>query len=180
MEQVSLRDVRSYSRLELELEPGLVLITGRNGAGKTNLLEAVHLATQGLSFRSRQDAQIVRRGADEGLARVSGARDAVAVESEVRISTREANRFLEVVQDLAGLPAGALGALNVALPAGRVTLAPVKGIFDAPVRSAEPAAVRRVGRRVAEKTRTKRIKTARRVKKVVQGKKAPGTRRSRG
>ena len=60
------------------------------------------------------------------------------------ISTREANRFLEVVQDLAALPAGALGALNVALPSGRVTLAPVKGIFDAPVRSAEPAAVRRV------------------------------------
>ncbi len=93
MEQVSLRDVRSYSRLELELEPGLVLITGQNGAGKTNLLEAVHLATQGLSFRSRQDAQIVRRGADEGLARVSGARGAVAVESEVRISTREAKRI---------------------------------------------------------------------------------------
>ena len=56
MEQVALRDVRSYPRLELELEPGLVLVTGRNGAGKTNLLEAVHLATQGLSFRSRQDA----------------------------------------------------------------------------------------------------------------------------
>ena len=70
MEQVALRDVRSYPRLELALEPGLVLVTGRNGAGKTNLLEAVHLATQGLSFRTRQDGQIVRRGADEALAQV--------------------------------------------------------------------------------------------------------------
>jgi 2-methylcitrate dehydratase len=96
------------------------------------------------------------------------------------ISTREANRFLEAVQDLAALPAGALGALNVALPAGRVTLAPVKGIFDAPVRSAEPAAARRVVRRAEEKGRTKTIKKARRVKKVAQGKKAPRTRRSRG
>jgi 2-methylcitrate dehydratase len=96
------------------------------------------------------------------------------------ISTREANRFLDAVQDLGALPAGALGALNVALPAGRVTLAPVKGIFDAPVRSAEPAAARRVVRRAEEKARTKTIKKARRVKKVAQGKKAPRTRRSRG
>ena len=93
MEQVALRDVRSYPRLELELEPGLVLVTGRNGAGKTNLLEAVHLASQGLSFRTRQDGQIVRRGADEALAQVSGRRGAVAVTSEVRISTREPKRI---------------------------------------------------------------------------------------
>ena len=93
MEQVALRDVRSYPRLELELEPGLVLVTGRNGAGKTNLLEAVHLAAQGLSFRTRQDSQMVRRGADEALARVSGRRGAVAVASEVRISTREPKRI---------------------------------------------------------------------------------------
>jgi 2-methylcitrate dehydratase len=95
------------------------------------------------------------------------------------ISTREANRFLEAVQDLAALPAGALGALNVALPSGRVTLSPVKGIFDAPVRAAEPAAVRRVGRRAAEKARTRTIKKARRVKKVIQGRKAPRARRPR-
>lgn len=92
VEHVSLRDVRSYPRLELELEPGLVLVTGRNGAGKTNLLEAVHLASQGLSFRTRQDAQIVRRGADEGLARVAGRRGAVALEAEVRLSMREPKR----------------------------------------------------------------------------------------
>ena len=44
------------------------------------------------------------------------------------ISAREANRFLEAVQDLPRLPAGGLGALNLALPAG--TLAEGKpGIF---------------------------------------------------
>jgi 2-methylcitrate dehydratase len=96
------------------------------------------------------------------------------------ISTREANRFLETVQDLAAIPAGGLGALNVALPAGRVTLSPVKGIFDAPVRSAEPSAARRVVRRAEEKARTKTMRKARRAKKVAQGRTAPRTRRSRG
>jgi 2-methylcitrate dehydratase len=36
------------------------------------------------------------------------------------ISGREANRFLEVVQDAPRLPAGELGLINVALPAGRL------------------------------------------------------------
>ncbi len=68
---VSLRDFRSYERLELELEPGLVLVTGANGAGKTNLLESLHVGTQGFSPRTRSDAQLVRLGA-------SGARVALA------------------------------------------------------------------------------------------------------
>ena len=93
MEQVSLRDVRSYPRLELGLEPGLVLVTGLNGAGKTNLLEAVHLAAQGVSFRTRQDAQIVRHGTDAGLARVDGTRRGAAVTAEVRLSDREPKRI---------------------------------------------------------------------------------------
>lgn len=88
-----MREIRSYERLELALEPGLVLVTGANGAGKTNLLEGVHLATQGLSFRTRQDAQIVRRGAAEGLARVTGRNQAPSVECEVRLSIRDAKRI---------------------------------------------------------------------------------------
>jgi DNA replication and repair protein RecF len=39
-----------------------VLIVGENGSGKTNLLEAVHLASQGFSPRTRADAQLVRFG----------------------------------------------------------------------------------------------------------------------
>jgi DNA replication and repair protein RecF len=70
-----------------------VLVTGPNGAGKTNLLESVHLATQGLSFRTRQDAQLVRRGAEEGRAAVSGRRATVPVDAEITLSTRAAKRI---------------------------------------------------------------------------------------
>ena len=88
-----MREIRSYSRLELSLEPGLVLVAGPNGAGKTNLLEAVHIAAQGLSFRTRQDAQLVRRGAEAGIARVTGHRGGVELEAEVRLSTRDSKRI---------------------------------------------------------------------------------------
>ena len=90
---VSLRDVRSYPRLDLELEPGLVLVTGPNGAGKTNLLEAVHVATQGLSFRTRHDAQLVRRGAETAVARITGRRKTVPVETEVELSVSSPKRI---------------------------------------------------------------------------------------
>ena len=39
-----------------------MLATGPNGAGKTNLLESMHVATQGFSPRTRQDANLVRYG----------------------------------------------------------------------------------------------------------------------
>jgi len=86
VDAVSLRDVRSYPALELSLEPGLVLVTGANGAGKTNLLEAVHLATQGLSFRTRHDAQIVRNGATAARVAARGRRGQVGVRAEVTLS----------------------------------------------------------------------------------------------
>lgn len=86
LDAISVRDVRSYSQLELSLEPGLVLVTGPNGAGKTNLLEAVHLATQGMSFRTRHDSQIVRAGSDEGRVAAHGRRGPVGVRAEVALS----------------------------------------------------------------------------------------------
>ncbi|MCS6854656.1 MAG: hypothetical protein NZ523_07880, partial [Elioraea sp.] len=85
---------------------------------------------------------------------------------------REANRFLEAVQDLAAIPAGGLDALNVAQPAGRLTLSPLRGIFDAPARSAEPAAVRRAVRKAGAKARTTTLKRARTAKSLLTGKPA--------
>jgi DNA replication and repair protein RecF len=46
-----------------------VLVAGPNGAGKTNLLESLHVGTQGFSPRTRADAQLIRFG--EGGARVA-------------------------------------------------------------------------------------------------------------
>jgi DNA replication and repair protein RecF len=57
-----------------------VLVVGRNGVGKTNLLEALHLATQGFSPRTRHDAQLIRFGADAARVAVAGHRGSSPVE----------------------------------------------------------------------------------------------------
>jgi len=69
-----------------------VLVTGPNGAGKTNLLEALHVGTQGFSPRTRSDAQLVRFGAAAGRVRLAGARGDVPVETEVTLSPSAARR----------------------------------------------------------------------------------------
>jgi DNA replication and repair protein RecF len=56
------RDFRSLERLEIELGPGITSIVGENGAGKTNLLEAVYFGLSGRSFRTRDRRELIRFG----------------------------------------------------------------------------------------------------------------------
>lgn len=59
--RVTLSDFRCYATLRIEPEPGLVVLTGANGAGKTNLLEALSLLSPGRGLRSARLADISRR-----------------------------------------------------------------------------------------------------------------------
>lgn len=54
---------RGFAQAEFEPQPGLNLILGANGVGKSSLLEAVHLLAYGRSFRGRVRDGLVREGA---------------------------------------------------------------------------------------------------------------------
>jgi DNA replication and repair protein RecF len=69
-----------------------VLAVGENGAGKTNLLEALHVGTQGFSPRSRNDAQLVRFGADAARVELGGDRAGSSLEIEVTLRPGDAKR----------------------------------------------------------------------------------------
>ncbi len=71
-----------------------MLVTGANGSGKTNLLEALHLGTQGFSPRARNDAQMVRFGADAGKVRVRGLNAATPYESDIVLNVYGSRRAL--------------------------------------------------------------------------------------
>jgi DNA replication and repair protein RecF len=64
-----------------------VLAVGPNGVGKTNLLESLHVATQGFSPRTRQDAQLIRFGQRAARAAVTGRRGTTPI--EVTVTLRE-------------------------------------------------------------------------------------------
>jgi DNA replication and repair protein RecF len=69
-----------------------VLAVGENGAGKTNLLEALHVGTQGFSPRSRNDAQLVRFGAEAARIELAGDRGASRLDIEVTLRPGDAKR----------------------------------------------------------------------------------------
>ncbi len=66
--RLKLRDFRSYASADIELGEGLTVVYGRNGAGKTNLLEALYFGCTGRSCRTSNEREVVRFGA--GVARV--------------------------------------------------------------------------------------------------------------
>jgi DNA replication and repair protein RecF len=71
---------------------GVVLVTGENGAGKTNLLEALHVGTQGFSPRTRSDAQLVRFTRDAARIELSGSKRATPVQIRLDLSLVQGKR----------------------------------------------------------------------------------------
>jgi DNA replication and repair protein RecF len=62
--RLSLRDFRSYEDAGIRLGHGLTVLSGRNGAGKTNLLEGLYFACTGRSCRTANERECVRFGAE--------------------------------------------------------------------------------------------------------------------
>src|SRR5919201_1105974 len=60
---VSLRDFRGYSEAHARLGEGLTVVSGPNGSGKTNLLEAIYFGCTGRSCRTNNEREVVRFGA---------------------------------------------------------------------------------------------------------------------
>jgi DNA replication and repair protein RecF len=67
-------------------------VTGQNGAGKTNLLESLHVGTQGFSPRTRVDSQLVRFGAQGARVALRGCRAETTVALEVTLRLPEGKR----------------------------------------------------------------------------------------
>ncbi len=90
LDRLWLTDFRNWVAAELTLAPGLTVVRGRNGAGKTNLLEAVGYLATLVSFRGVAAEAMVRQGCEQAVVRGEGQRGGrhVLVEVEIRRSGR--------------------------------------------------------------------------------------------
>lgn len=99
--RLSLTDFRSYADALLAPGPGFVILTGENGAGKTNILEAVSLLSPGRGLRGAPLGEMARRDGAGGFAvgaRLAGEIDigtgataAAPERRQVRINTAPAS-----------------------------------------------------------------------------------------
>jgi DNA replication and repair protein RecF len=100
--RLGLSDFRSYTDAELTPDAGLTVVAAPNGAGKTNLLEAIHVAITGRSHRAAVDADLVRHGAGFGRVRL-----------ELDRGTAAGGATIELVIPGASPPAGVRKRLTV-------------------------------------------------------------------
>ena len=102
---LSLVDYRNYEHAEVALEPGVVLFIGRNGQGKTNLVEAIAYAGTASSHRVSTDQALIKFGAESAIirARVQHADRAIVVEIELNRGSpnrAQVNHSVVKVRDL--------------------------------------------------------------------------------
>jgi len=89
---LDLTDFRSYRRLSLPVRPGITVLVGPNGQGKTNLVEALwYLATLS-SHRVPHDAALVHRGESTAIVRASFERGGRPLQVDLEITPGKANR----------------------------------------------------------------------------------------
>ncbi|GAB3100821.1 DNA replication/repair protein RecF [Isoptericola nanjingensis] len=125
---LSLLDFRSYAAADVELEPGPNAFVGRNGQGKTNLVEAIgYVATLG-SHRVANDTPLIKAGAERAVVRTRIVRGDRASTVELEITAGKANRA-RVNRGQLGRARDVLGILRTVLFAPE-DLALVKGDPD--------------------------------------------------
>lgn len=110
IESVVIQDFRVIEQVELRLSPGVNLIWGNNGAGKTSIIEAVFVAARGRSFRHQEAGPFIRSGTtsarvvaklldDAGRSHIIGV-ERGASEQRVRLDGQDLNRRSQQVRAL--------------------------------------------------------------------------------
>lgn len=91
---VALTTFRSYPQLEWRPVEGINVLVGRNGAGKTNLLEAIAYLATLRSFRGSPDEALVAEGHDTAVVRGEVERSDSSALIEVELAARGGRRVL--------------------------------------------------------------------------------------
>ena len=89
---LSLKNFRSYSDLELPLKPGITIFLGRNGEGKTNIVESVLYLAFLSSHRTATDQPLVQLGNNSAYVRSKIQQPDREVTVELEINADKANR----------------------------------------------------------------------------------------
>ncbi len=89
IDSLKLRDFRNYGEVTLTPHPGVNILFGQNGSGKTNLLEAIHYCALGRSHRTSQDREVVRKGAEMAAVGVQLHKNGVRMDVQVKLTPGE-------------------------------------------------------------------------------------------
>ena len=109
IERIFLRNYRNYSTKQLLFEPGLNIIIGKNGVGKTNILESIIVVSNTKSFRTNNDQELIKKDTD--FARV----DIYTDKSIYKVVINKKNKSLFIDNSIINKTSDFIGKLNAVI-----------------------------------------------------------------
>ncbi len=105
---IRVNDYRNYQRAYFEFDPQLNIIIGRNGTGKTNILESIIVVSNTKSYRTNNDADLIRKGCDFARIRLN-------TEKEYKVVINKKNKSLFIDDKLIKRTSEFIGKINAIL-----------------------------------------------------------------
>lgn len=95
LDSISILNFKNIGDVQLTLTPGINCFVGNNGAGKTNILDAVHYLALARSMQTLSDNQVVRHDKESFLVDGRFSSDAGRIEQVVCSYTRRSGKMLK-------------------------------------------------------------------------------------
>ena len=102
-------DYRNYRRSFFEFDPYLNIIIGKNGTGKTNILESIIVISNTKSYRTSNDADLIRKGSEYAKIALN------TEEKEYKIVINKKNKSLYIDNNLVKKTSDFIGKVNAIL-----------------------------------------------------------------
>ena len=106
---IRVNDYRNYQRAYFEFDPHLNIIIGRNGTGKTNILESIIVVSNTKSYRTNNDADLIRKGCDFARIRLD------TENKEYKVVINKKNKSLYIDNNLVKRTSEFIGKVNAIL-----------------------------------------------------------------
>lgn len=90
--RLALDHYRSWDQVVVDFEPGVTILSGTNGLGKTNIVEAIEVIATGSSHRASSTLPLIKRGSTSATIRANACEYGQSTTYEVTITARGANR----------------------------------------------------------------------------------------
>ena len=95
IQSLDLRHFRNYTHLKADFSPGINWIYGKNGQGKTNLVEAIYYICNLESFRTRKNVHLLQSGHPQALIQAELKRIDVLHLIRIQVTSRGRQVFLD-------------------------------------------------------------------------------------
>ena len=109
VKMIRINDYRNYRSGRFEFDPHLNIIIGKNGTGKTNILESIIVVSNTKSYRTNNDADLIRKGCDFTRIRLN------TEDREYKVVINKKNKSLYIDDDLVRRTSEFIGRINAIL-----------------------------------------------------------------